>query len=335
MVRVRFSRLSTTLLLALVSVSLADVDGDWTYSVADDVATILSYSGAGGGVSVPIKFGDAVVRNFGNNQLPPVFGFDNITVTGVTIDTNVTSIGDHAFRGCTLLTNVAIPGSVTNIGNFAFRNCSQLPTVAIPNSVTAIGNDAFFNCVQLASVAIPGSVTTIGNGAFGGCVGLTNFTIGAGVASIGESAFGGCEGLTSMTIPGSVTNIGDYAFSECLALASIVFTGGLPSRQPASLGSSGTIYYLSEYASVWPPTFGGLPTALFAPTVDYVAGTTAGGFRFQWIGSANVPMNVQRTTSLSGLSGGTWSNVAAGITNGDFTDPNPPAGAAFYRAVLP
>jgi hypothetical protein len=71
---------------------------------------------------------------------------------------------------------------------------------------------------------------------------------------------------------------------------------------------------------------------MFDPKVDLVTITANGGFQFKWTGSGDVPMNVQSTTSLTG---GTWSNVAVGITNGDFTDSNPPAGAAFYRATLP
>jgi len=60
------------------------------------------------------------------------------------------------------------------------------------------------------------------------------------------------------------------------------------------------------------------------------AAKDSGGFHLNWTGSANAHMDVQRTTSLTE---GTWSNIALGITNGDFTDPNPPADRAFYRVV--
>ena len=55
------------------------------------------------------------------------------------IPNSVTSIGDHAFSGCSGLNSVTIPNSVTSIGIAAFSSCSGLNSVTIPNSVTSIG----------------------------------------------------------------------------------------------------------------------------------------------------------------------------------------------------
>jgi len=78
---------------------------------------------------------------------------------------------------------------VTSIGGHAFEGCTSL-TVIIPNSVTSIGRGAF-HCASLVSVTIPNSVTSIGDGAFVGCTGLTSVTIGNSVTSIGDNAFPG------------------------------------------------------------------------------------------------------------------------------------------------
>ena len=165
-------------------------------------------------------------------------------------NTNMTSIGDDAFRGCTGLTSVTIPGSVTSIGHGAFRGCTGLTSVTIPSSVTSIGDEAF-RYTGLTSVTIPGSVTSIGTWAFFECTGLAscNYTgtleqwcnisfsdvyanphakklciqgqeikdlvIPYGVTSIATATFAGCAGLTSVTIPSSVTSIGSGAFSGC------------------------------------------------------------------------------------------------------------------------
>jgi hypothetical protein len=173
---------------------------------------------------------------------------------------------------------------------------------------------------------------------------IGSYAVPEGVEAIGISAFSDAIGLASLVIGSGVTSIGYFAFDGCSGLNEILFRGAPPQNAPLALGSSATIYYLPEYgssatiyylpeyASVWPPQFGGLPTALFAPKVAYATRTPANSFRFGWTGTGAVPMNVQRTTSLTQ---GTWTTVAVGVSLGDFTDFNPPQGTAFYRAVLP
>lgn len=59
----------------------------------------------------------------------------------------------------------------------------------------------------------------------------------------------------------------------------------------------------------------------------------ASGCRVEWTPlSTNTPVNVERSTDLAA---GGWTVVSSNNTTGVFTDPAPPAGAAFYRAVLP
>ena len=171
---------------------------------------------------------------------------NNMPIADLVIPDGVTSIGNYAFDGCSLLTSITIPDSVTSIGNYAFDGCSSLTSITIPDSVTSIGNYAFDGCSSLTSITIPDSVTSIGNYAFYGCSSLTSVTIPSSVTSIYSHAFSGCyelesvnfaensklrsiEGyafedcrqLASIVMPDSLTFIGDYAFSECSALLSI------------------------------------------------------------------------------------------------------------------
>ena len=178
------------------------------------------------------------------------------------IPNSVTSIGSHAFDGCSGLTSVTIGNSVTSIGEYAFRGCSGLTSVTIPNSVTSIGEGAFIVCFGLKSVTIPNSVESIGTGAFSSCYGLTEMKVDANnpkydsrencnaiietssntlisgcqttvipnsVTSIGGYAFYYCESLTSVTIPNSVTSIGYYAFAGCSALTSVTIGNSVTS----------------------------------------------------------------------------------------------------------
>ena len=174
----------------------------------------------------------------------------------ITVDGDITSIGDWAFCRCTSLTSVTIGNSVTSIGNGAFSGCSSLNAFygkfasldnrclivdgvlhsfasagvteyTIPNGVTSIGAWAFSDCYRLTSVTIPDSVTSIEYEAFYKCTSLTAFygkfasldnrcLILDGVLNSFAPA-----GLTEYTIPDSVTLIGRYSFYECTSLTSV------------------------------------------------------------------------------------------------------------------
>ncbi len=75
-------------------------------------------------------------------------------VTNFFIPEGVTSIGYHAFSGCTGLTSIVIPNSVTSIGTGAFNGCTNLTSIDIPNSVTSIGIWAFSDCTGLTSIKV-------------------------------------------------------------------------------------------------------------------------------------------------------------------------------------
>ena len=64
-------------------------------------------------------------------------------ITTLVMGSNVTSIGNFAFIGCSGLTSITIPNSVTSIGQCAFISCSGLTSVTIGSGVTSIGSDAF------------------------------------------------------------------------------------------------------------------------------------------------------------------------------------------------
>ena len=126
--------------------------------------------------------------------------------THIEIPQGVTSIGDNAFLGCSILVNIVIPDSVASIGYSAFSGCKSLTSITIPNSVKSIEQLAFWDCDSLTSITIPNSVTSIGNSAFSGCKSLISITIPNSVTSIGDRAFSNCDRLSSITIPRHLYN---------------------------------------------------------------------------------------------------------------------------------
>lgn len=162
------------------------------------------------------------------DHIPNSF-FMEYPITSINIPSNIKSIGDYAFAGCTDLKNIKIPDSVTSIGWAAFWVCSGLTNITIPDGVTSIGGSAFLKCSSLKNITLPSSITNIDNETFAECSGLTSIIIPDSVTSIGDYAFFKCSNLKSIKIPNSVTSIGEQAFYSCTGLTSVVIGNSVKS----------------------------------------------------------------------------------------------------------
>ena len=135
----------------------------------------------------------------------------------------------HLYLGEEEIKDLVIPNGLTSIGSHAFEGCSGLTSVKIPHSVTSIGYYAFFNCRGLKSVYISDLETWCkisfsdysnplfyAHHLFLGEEEIKDLIIPNGMTSIGSHAFEGCSSLASVTIPNSVTNIENYTFRYCI-----------------------------------------------------------------------------------------------------------------------
>ena len=143
-----------------------------------------------------------------------------------------------------------IPSNVTSIGNFAFKGCAGLTNVIIPNGVTSIGELAFSGCKNLSVVTIPDSVNNIGFYAFSNCKALSSVTLPDGLMSIKGSTFNECSNLISIKIPNSVTQIGWAAFSGCSNLTDVYYDGTEEQWKQVKIDNGNDANYLLNAATI-------------------------------------------------------------------------------------
>ena len=110
--------------------------------------------------SIIVEEGNIVYHSAGNCLIETasktlITGSNNSVIPS---DGSVTSIGDHAFFGCSSLTSITIPDGVTSIGEEAFQYCRSLTSITIPDSVTSIGWYAFWCCDLLESINYEGTM---------------------------------------------------------------------------------------------------------------------------------------------------------------------------------
>ena len=130
-----------TILAMLVSVSAFSHD----IKVKNDDGVTIYYNYTNDGTELEVTYRGSKYYEYSNRYQGNVVIPASVSYSGKTYP--VTSIGDHAFYGCSSLTSVTIGNSVTSIGEFAFDGCSGLTSVTIPNSVKSIVVGAFHGCI--------------------------------------------------------------------------------------------------------------------------------------------------------------------------------------------
>ena len=207
------------------------------------------------------------------------------TITSI-FNSEITSIGSHAFYQCVSLTTVSFP-ACTSVGVYAFGYCSKLTTVSFP-ACTNIGSSAFISCSSLTTVSFPvcksiqqtafsycsglitadfPACTSIGSYAFYMCSRLATVSFPV-CKSIHQYAFRNCYSLTMLSFP-ECTSIGISAFNTCRKLISLYLTGSsIPSLANSNAFSSTPI---GGYTT----STGGVYGSIFVPSSLYNSYLTA------------------------------------------------------------
>lgn len=172
-----------------------------------------------------------------------IYSFSYSSIESIVFGDSVTYIPGGMLEECTKLVSVELSSNIKSIFNEAFIGCTKLKTIS-GEGIELIETGAFYNCTSLESFNFP-SLKVIDNGdsqwgtyrwgVFQNCKSLRNVVLSQGLFSIGTMAFMGCESLESVTIPASVMYIGDVyniehssVFADCPNLTSITVNASSP-----------------------------------------------------------------------------------------------------------
>lgn len=94
----------------------------------------------------------------------------------ISIESDVTSVGDEAFNRCTSLTTAIFPNA-TSLGANSMRGCTRLTTIEIPKTIQ-INVTCFFGCSRLPRIFLQSVTALIGQQIFRSCPALTTVIMG-------------------------------------------------------------------------------------------------------------------------------------------------------------
>lgn len=205
----RFFTILSAIILSLAATSFnltyvqAEEEYDFNYTIINDEATIIGFTGEPAYLEIPDTLDDCPVTQIRDNAF-----FNCNSLKQISLPPTITQIGHHAFYSCTSLESIVLPANLKEIGMGAFNECTHLSAVNIPASLKILPESCFRNCSFLNEIVIPNGIAEIKDFCFSGCESLNYVSIGNTVKNIGNGAFYNCEALTSLYIPPSAQNIG-------------------------------------------------------------------------------------------------------------------------------
>lgn len=139
---------------------------------------------------------------------------DNANITSITFEegSQITWIGDHAFKSCSKLKTINnVPDGLNFINTWCFE-ATALESVDLSNTnLQYLPNGCFYNCAQLKDVKLPSTLTTPNSGGW----------VEADDAKYGKSAFQKTK-IESIDLSNTqLKSLGDYMFAECPNLKTV------------------------------------------------------------------------------------------------------------------
>ena len=150
---------------------------------APDVATIVNITYGSSNTYLfnnkgRLFIGDEEVHSISMSVVKPsVFYNGCLSLTSVTIEEGVYTIGASAFRGCSNIEDFTFPSTLDTIGDHAFNGCSSMGGFIFPNGLKTIGANVFQGCSKVTTIDLPPSVESVGNNCFQSCGKLASLIV--------------------------------------------------------------------------------------------------------------------------------------------------------------
>ncbi len=207
----------------------------------DNICVVIGDDGAKGDITFlkEVEFNDGmhtVTGVCGSGDYKDITGHkngfsgnENITSITFAPGSQITWIGDHAFKSCKKLNTInGVPDVLNEIKSWCFED-TGLESVDLSNTAITIINDgAFYNNKSLTSVKLPKGLENFWDQAFQGCTALNNIVMPSTVVGIYNNVFEGCTSLSNVTFNDSYTTLGHHVFKNC-PLAAVTFPNSLKS----------------------------------------------------------------------------------------------------------
>ena len=178
----------------------------------------------------------------GCESLATIYKNGSSTDTTDTLE-GIKAIGKRAFYNCKALSEIALESTeITSLEELTFYGCSKLDTITLPDSVQKIDDQAFESCIKLQTVKGFKNIKEIGKKVFYSCTSLESIELNPEInkdekqnengetkitIKIPDNLFNGCEKLQSIIIPDGVTTLGTSVFANCKALNELIIPEGI------------------------------------------------------------------------------------------------------------